>query len=129
MDLIHRVLTCCPNISEVQLFVGHSGCLVTFEPQPCGFNFDAKRSTLPSLEVLNSSGYGPGEKPNRNRWIEYEAEHPQTSILYFPWKHFPRSIIEKVGYERIRSLGGFQTYFVKRNACRLKPGEKTNLDM
>jgi hypothetical protein len=78
---------------------------------------------------LKLSGYGFEEKPNGNRWMEYEAEHPRTSILYFPWKHFPRPIIEKVEYERSRSLGGLQTYFVKRNTSRLKPREKTNLDM
>jgi hypothetical protein len=61
--------------------------------------------------------------------MEYGPEHPQTSILYFPWKHFRGAIIEKVGYERIRSLGGLQTYIVKRNTSRLKPGEKANLDM
>jgi hypothetical protein len=58
MDLVHRVLTSCPNIRELELSVGHSGCLVTFEPQPYGFNFDLRRNTLPPLEVLMLSGYG-----------------------------------------------------------------------
>jgi hypothetical protein len=75
------------------------------------------------------SGYGFDGKPDGNNWMEYEAEHPQNEILYFPWKYLPQSIIDKVGYERIRSLGGLETYFVNRETSKLKPGEKTNLDM
>jgi hypothetical protein len=76
MDLVHRALTSSPNIRELQLSVGHSGCLVTFEPQPYGFNFNARGAILPRLGVLKLSGYGFEEKPDGNRWMEYEAEHP-----------------------------------------------------
>jgi hypothetical protein len=57
--------------------------------------------------------------------MEYEAEDPQNDILYFPWKHLPQSIIDKVGYERIQQVGGLQLYSPKLDTSNLKPGEKT----
>ena len=63
IDLIHRILTTCPNVRELDLRVGHQRCrgckpprAFNFKP-PRAFNFSDTSKRLPALEVSRLKGF------------------------------------------------------------------------
>jgi len=129
IDFVHRVLESCPNIRELDIMIGHHGFKSALEIPQYALNFQDRNKKLLPLEILKLNGYGLEEKPNGDRWMEWEAENPERNILKFPWSMTSNSVIQSVGIPKIKQLGGVDTLCVKRHYSSLKPGEKMNLDV
>jgi hypothetical protein len=130
MDLILRILTTCPNIKELDITVKRAGgCVVFHNSDPYAFDFTSSNGTIAPLESLAVDGYRFQSKANGQDWKEWEANHPEGYILKMPWKYMPDSIINYIGYPKIQSLGGLESFVLKRGTSALKPGTKTNLDI
>jgi hypothetical protein len=130
MDLILRILTTCPNIKELDISVsGHGGCVVYNTDDLYAFDFTSSNAPLAPLESLTVDGYLFHANPNGLKWKEWEVDHPKRDILFAPWKYLPESIINHVGYPKIKEWGGLQSSHVKMDTSPLKPGTRTNLDI
>jgi hypothetical protein len=93
LDLVFRILESCPNIRELTLSVQDGGGCVVYPGNSYSFNFLSSDIVLPPLEVLSIIGYRLTDKPDGQKWMEWEAEHPQRNILKLPWKYLPDSIV------------------------------------
>ncbi|PMD65666.1 uncharacterized protein K444DRAFT_625216 [Hyaloscypha bicolor E] len=130
MDLILRILTTCPNIKELDISVSRRrGCVVYDTDDLYAFDFTTSNATLAPLESLTVDGYLFHANPNGLKWKEWEADHPERDILYAPWKYLPESIINHVGYPKIKEWGGLQSSHVKLDTSSLKLDTRTNLDI
>ena len=89
MDRVQQILTSNPSLRELILSVDHYGCEDHSGHQPYAFNFMDKNSTFPPLEVLKLSGYGFEDKPDGNKWREWEAGHPRRVFSSFLGIGFP----------------------------------------
>lgn len=107
-------------MSELDLHVSWSGCEVSFN-QPFAFNFTRSKNNFPPLTSLRLDGYTLGAKVDGDVWREWEV----NAILQWPWDKLPKRIIDWVGMERIRDMGGVMDNFVKRDYSEKTP---INLD-